>query len=350
VSDALARTQAEQAAAEQQRLQAWTGSLQAVAADLQQQWGRAAAEAVGRQQELLQAVERSVGQVTGLASEQAERTLGDVSRLLDQSQELVRARAGSEALWVEQHGQRMDQLAGLWRSELAALREEENRRGEAAVARLAELEAAVTLHLATLGAALEAPLTRLLQTAAEVPQAAAGVIAQLRLEMSRVAERDNVALQERTLQLERFSALLQAVDQASGEQRAAIEAMVASASSVLEQANSRFVEAIEAQAGQAADMVVQASGSAIELSSLAEAFAASVQQFQASNDKLAASLQNVEASLHKSTARSDEQLAYYVAQAREVIDLTLSSQHGLVDHLRQLQAQPAGPALAERSA
>ena len=27
-----------------------------------------------------------------------------------------------EAVWNEQHGQRMDQLAALWRSELAALR------------------------------------------------------------------------------------------------------------------------------------------------------------------------------------------------------------------------------------
>jgi hypothetical protein len=81
----------------------------------------------------------------------------------------------------------------------------------------------VAQHLATLGAALEAPITRLLQTASEVPQAAAGVISQLREEMSRVAERDNLALQERTVLLEQLGTLLQAVNQASGEQRAAIE-------------------------------------------------------------------------------------------------------------------------------
>jgi hypothetical protein len=52
----------------------------------------------------------------------------------------------------------------------------------------------------------------------------------------------------------------------------------------------------------------------------------------------------VEASLERSTARSDEQLAYYVAQAREVIDLSISSQNDLLENLRTLQVAPAKPA------
>jgi hypothetical protein len=65
-----------------------------------------------------------------------------------------------------------------------------------------------------------------------------------------------------------------------------------------------------------------------------------VQAFQASNDRLTDTLQRIEASLERSTARSDEQLAYYVAQAREVIDLSIASQQGLVEKMRQLQAKP----------
>ena len=42
-------------------------------------------------------------------------------------------------------------------------------------------------------------------------------------------------------------------------------------------------------------------------------------------------------------ARSDEQLAYYVAQAREVIDLSILSQKQIVEDLQQLAA---GRALA----
>jgi cysteine synthase len=174
-----------------------------------------------------------------------------------------------------------------------------------------------------------------------VPQAAAGVLAQLRQEMSAVAGRDNLALQERTDLLRQFGALLQVVNQASGEQRAAIEALVSSAASVLDQAGRQFAQALAAQAGKAADVATHVSASAIELASLGEGFSQGVQLFQASNDKLMETLQRIEASLNQSTARSDEQLAYYVAQAREVIDLSIASQQGLVDNLRQLQGKPA---------
>jgi hypothetical protein len=79
------------------------------------------------------------------------------------------------------------------------------------------------------------------------------------------------------------------------------------------------------------------------LTSVAQAFGHSVQAFQATNDQLVQSLQRVEASIDRSTSRSDEQLAYYVAQAREVIDLSIASQEGLVENLRQLQAKPGKP-------
>ncbi|KQT10484.1 hypothetical protein [Ramlibacter sp. Leaf400] len=363
-------------AAEQQRLEAWTGAL-----------------------------EQRANQVTDRAGAQSRQALEQVSRLLDQSQQLVAARAEAEARWLQEHGERMDKLAvlwrtelgalrteesqrgdaavqrldqvtelwrtelgalrneesqrgeaavqridraaELWRSELGALRQEEGQRGDAAVQRLSELQAAVAQHLATLGAALEAPITRLLNTAAEVPQAAAGVIGQLRQEMSRVAERDNLALQERTVLLERLTALVQSLEQAAGEQRAAVEGMVGSATSVLAQAQERFAKTMETQAGQAAEMAAHVSGSAVEMASVAESFGESVRHFQASHDKLSDTLQRVETSLTRSTARSDEQLAYYVAQAREVIDLSIASQQGLVESLRQLQGKARSAPVAE---
>jgi hypothetical protein len=333
----LARTQTEQAASEQQRLDAWTRSLQAMATELQAEWRRAGEEGMAQQQAVCRSLEQAAAEIAQRTSAQAGRTLDQVAQLVDQSQELVRSRSESESRWIAQHGERMDQLAGLWRSELAALRQQESERGQAAVERLGTLQAAVAQHLATLGAALEAPITRLLHTASEVPQAAAGVIAQLREEMSRVAERDNLALQERSVLLERLGALLQAINQAAGEQRAATEALVESASSVLQQAGTRFAETLDAQGGKAADMAAHIATGALELASLGEAFGQGVQRFQASSDKMIEGLQRVEASLARSTARSDEQLAYYVAQAREVIDLSIASQHGVVENLRQLQ-------------
>lgn len=140
---------------------------------------------------------------------------------------------------------------------------------------------------------------------------------ELRHEMSRLAERDNLALQERTALVEQLGALLQTVNQAGAQ----------------------FSQALDAHTGNAANMAAHITGSALELSSLAEAFGQSVQLFQASNDKLTQSLQHIEASINRSTARSDEQLAYYVAQAREVIDLSIASQEGLFENLRQLQGK-----------
>jgi len=66
-----------------------------------------------------------------------------------------------------------------------------------------------------------------------------------------------------------------------------------------------------------------------------------VQLFSASNDKLLDSLARIEGSIKQSTARSDEQLAYYVAQAREVIDLSISSQQGIVEDMRRLHREAA---------
>ncbi|WP_332812957.1 hypothetical protein [Ramlibacter sp.] len=348
---------------------AYAELARSVGASLQQNLA-ASAQATG--ETLRPIVQSAMGQLVQ-ESQGLQRRLGEVA------QAQAEALAGRFATAEQGHRERMDEMASLWRTELAALRQEEGRRGEAAVhrmgewqataarqlaalreeehqrgdaavRRLSDLQGAVAQHLATLGAALEAPLTRLLDTAAEVPQAAAGVISQLHEEMSRVAGRDNLALQERTVLLERLGALLQSLEQASGEQRTAIDALAGTATSVLEQAQARFGQALDAQAGRATEMAAHVSAGAVQLAGVAESFGESVRRFQASHDKLADTLQRVEASLCRSTERSDEQLAYYVAQAREVIDLSIASQQGLLDSLRQLQGKARPAALAEAGA
>jgi hypothetical protein len=53
----------------------------------------------------------------------------------------------------------------------------------------------------------------------------------------------------------------------------------------------------------------------------------------------------VENAVSQSIQRSDEQLAYYVAQAREVIDLSITSQQGILEDLRRLRnAEPVAKA------
>jgi hypothetical protein len=341
VNEAASRSQSDQVEADRQRLSAWTQALTSMAATLQSEWQNVGAQTLAQQQAVCQTLEKTAGEINQRASHHASQTLGEMTRLLGQSEELIRSRTDSESQWMQQHGERMDQLASTLRTELGALRDDEATRGNAAVERLGELQAALASHLATLGAALETPITRLLQTASEVPQAAAEVIAQLRQEMTRLTERDNVALKERTGLVEQIRALLQTTSQASGEQRAAIESLVGSAAAVMEKAGSQFSEMLGVQAGKVQDVAALVTGSAVELASLGESFNHGIQLFNATNEKLIESLQRIEGTMNQSMARSDEQLAYYVAQAREVIDLSISSQQGIVEDLRQLHSKQA---------
>lgn len=344
ISQTTQQTQANQAAGDAQRLDAWKQSLQEMAQTLASEWQRVGAQTMDQQQAICQALEATAGQITERASQHVSQTLNDVTQLVNQSESMIRSRMESESTWIQAQGDRMDQLANVWRTELQALRDEEATRAQAAVARLDDLQGSVASHLATLGSALEAPLTRLLQTAAEVPQAASEVIGQLRQEMSKLTARDNVALEERTAIMAQMNTLLQSVNQASSQQQAMIESLVTSAAAVLEKAGNQLSESLGTQAGKVAEVAEHVTSSAIELSSLSESFSHGVALFSDSNDKLVNSLQTIEGSIKQSLTRSDEQLAYYVAQAREVIDLSITSQQGIVEDLRKLHSKQAANA------
>lgn len=339
LQDGAAQAQATQASADQQRLAAWQQAMDSTATALAAEWQRVGTQTLAQQQTVCQTLESAAGQITERASQHVSETLASVTQLLSQSEELVRARLASEQQWIASQGERMDQLSTLWRTELQALRDEEAQRGRAAVDRLDTLQAAVAQHLATLGTSLEAPLNRLLQTASEVPQAAAEVIVQLRRDMAHISERDNLALSERTAMMAQFGTLLQSVNEATTQQRAAIESMIQSATSVLQEAGAQFTHALSQQAGQVDEVAARVAASAVELSSLGESFAHGVSLFTETSDKLVGSLHGIENAIGQSLTRSDEQLAYYVAQAREVIDLSISSQQGIVEDLRRLHGK-----------
>jgi ElaB/YqjD/DUF883 family membrane-anchored ribosome-binding protein len=186
----------------------------------------------------------------------ASNTLADISRLVASSEDLMRSRMDAEANWTRQHGERMDQVVTLLRTELGALRDAEAQRGNAAVERLS----------------------------------------QLRIEISNSLARDNVLLEDRSRITETLNALLDTINQAS----------------------------------------THLSSSSVEVSSLGEAFRYGVGSFNDANAKLISGLQRIEGAMDKSMARSDDQMAYYVAQAREIIDLSLMAQREVFEELRQL--------------
>ena len=344
IEEGAARAGADQAAAEQQRLQAWSRALESQAAALQSRWQEVGARTLAQQQAVCDTLERTAAAVSEQTARHASQTVADLARLLAQSEQLAHERLAADTRTAEQQAERLEQLATLLRTELGALREDEAARGQAAVARLGELQSALAAQLATLGAALEAPMTRLMHTAAEVPQAAAGVITQLRAELGQITERDTLALQERAAVMAQIHTLLQAIARTAHDQRSAVESLAASASQVMDQASRQFADTLGAQAGRSEAVAAQVAGSAIELASLGEAFQHGVTLFSASNEQLTAGLQRIEAALERAIARSDEQLAYYVEQAREVIDLSIASQQGVLEDLRRLHGRPAAAA------
>jgi hypothetical protein len=155
---------------------------------------------------------------------------------------------------------------------------------------------------------LQREVAQLMQVASEAPRAAAEVVAELRQTHSEGMVRDNATLEERSRTLGALRHVLDAVD---------------------------------AQTGKMATVTAQITGSAVEVASLGESFGLAVQLFSESNRQLGTQLERIEVALGKSAARSDEQLAYYVAQAREVIDLSILSQKQIVEDLQRLSADRA---------
>jgi len=331
----------ELASAEAQRLDAWQAGLQSLSASLQTHWQTAGEQYLAQQQQICDSLGQTAAQIRSDAQAHAHQTTSEIARLMASNEALVQARLAAEAASATQHQQRAEELAALLRTELGALREQEAQRADAAVARLAELQTAVTQHLSTLGTALEAPITRLIETASEAPKAAAEVIGQLRQEISVSVARDNALLEERTRILETLSTLLDAINHASTEQRSVIDALVTSSKASLQEASEGFQAHVASESGKLGEIAAQVTASAVDVASLGETLAFAVRTFNDSNEKLMASLQGIEAALAQSMTRSDEQLAYYVAQAREIIDLSIGSQKDVLEALQQRQTQEA---------
>jgi hypothetical protein len=153
--------------------------------------------------------------------------------------------------------------------------------------------------------------------------------------------RDNALLEERTRILNTLSTLLDAINHASTEQRGVIDAMVQSSQATLSLASDQFKEQVALETDKLGGIAAQVTVSAVDVASLGETLGFAVRSFSETNEKLMANLQRIEQAIGKSMTRSDEQLAYYVAQAREIIDLSISSQKDVLEALQQRQSEGA---------
>lgn len=330
-----------------------TENVTTLTTELSEQLQQSGKQAISQQQQIVSSLDKTVNSVIENAQHSSSQTLSEINRLLMTSEDLIKTRIETETAWLTSHEQRMDQLALSLRSELTLLRDDEMERGQVAIQRLTALESSVAIHLASLGQALEEPMTHLIKLASETPRAAAEVIGQLREEISNNIERDNSLLDERRILIEKLDVASESFSDSSTQQLASIEKLVDSSADVLKEISIQFNSNITTEISKVSEVADNFSVSAVEISSLGEAFTLAVNLFNESNNKLMESLNHIEQSLEKSNTRSDEQLGYYVAQAREVIDYSVLTQKEIFDEIRQLNLSdihtPVNEATAEVS-
>ncbi|MFY3135424.1 DUF802 domain-containing protein [Achromobacter xylosoxidans] len=390
--------QAALASRDEARLAAWHASLGAMATELGREWRQAGEQTAARHQELEQLLARTAQDLTAQTQAQAalleslsarlETAAGGVTQAWTEAQarqELANEKLASDnqqalttaAAAFEQHSASLLQTLGqsqaglqaelaardqerlaAWTGELGRMAEALRHEWEQAGARSAALQQEICATLAQTAQDIAtqteahasgtiAEIGQLVQAASEAPRAAAEVIGELRQKLSDSLAYDNAMLEERNRLLDTLATLLDAVNHASSEQRSAVDALVSSSSDLLDRIGAQFTEQVESETARLDDVAAQVTSGAAEVASLGEAFGAAVRLFGESNDKLVAHLERIEAALDKSIARGDEQLAYYVAQAREVVDLSTMSQKQIVENLRDLASQRAATAGAQ---
>ena len=149
-------------------------------------------------------------------------------------------------------------------------------------------------------------------------------------------ERDNALLEERTRIMQELAGLTETLQASTAAQGKAIEDLVSNSSSTLAAVGQQFHATLSGETSRLSDITADVADSAADMASLGEAFGLAVQLYSESNSQLMDNLSRIEASMEKSTERSDEQMSYYVAQAREIIDQSMLSQREIIEELRRL--------------
>ena len=333
--------QSELASRDEQRLAAWNASLAAIAAKLGDEWAQTSADHTSRQQAIIDALAQSASDIGA-----------QTSTFEQHSASLLNTMRESHAGLQTELASRDEQRLAAWNASLASmaatLRDEWAQASAQAASRqqdicdtLARTANDITTHAQAHASDTINEISRLVQAASEAPKAAAEVVAELRQRLSDSMVRDTAMLEERSRLLATLETLLDAVNHASTEQRSAVDALVGTSADLLERVGARFNDTVDAETRKLDAVAAQVTAGAVEVASLGDAFGMAVHAFGESNDKLLSHLQRIEAALEKSLVRSDEQLEYYVAQAREVIDLSMMSQKQIVEDLQQLAGRRA---------
>lgn len=316
-----------------QLLEGMASRIDAAVAEAARGWGDALAQQQATNASLVERQQQALLAVGAGFETQAASLVSAVSQSHEALQATLEQRDDERlAAW----GASLEAIAARASQQWERTGEQLSARQQAVCDALAHSAEAISASTRSHASETIAEMSRLVEAASEAPRAAAEVGAEMRQKLSDSMVRDTAMLEERSHLLGTLETLLDAVNHASTEQRSAVDALVSTSAELLERIGSRFNDQVDAQAERLGAMSAQVAAGAAEVASLGEAFGAGVASFGQSNDALMERLQQIAAALDASLARSDEQLAYYVAQAKEVIDLSMASQQQIVEDLRRV--------------
>ena len=237
---AAAALQAELAARDQDRLQAWTATLESMTAALRQEWQQAGAEAASRQREICDALSLAAQTISEQARTQASGTLAEINRLVDAAADAPKAALALQDELAARDRERLDAWSGSLAEMTAALRQEWQQAGADAANRQREICDALALAAQRISEQTQAQasgtlaeINRLVDAAADAPKAALALQGEL-------AARDRERLDAWSGSLAEMAAALrqewqQAGADAASRQREICDALLLAAQDISEQ-------------------------------------------------------------------------------------------------------------------
>ncbi|KVN43959.1 DUF802 domain-containing protein [Burkholderia ubonensis] len=336
-----ANLQTELASRDEQRLATWSASLAEMAAKLSDEWAQTSVNHTIRQQAICDALAKTAADIGAQTTTFEQHSASLLNTMRESHANLQTELASRDEQRLAAWSASLAEMAAKLSDEWAQTSAQAASRQQDICDTLARTANDITAQAQAHASDTIAEISRLVQAASEAPKAAAEVVAELRQRLSDSMVRDTAMLDERSRLLATLETLLDAVNHASTEQRGAVDALVRTSADLLDRVGARFNDTVDAETRKLDAVAAQVTAGAVEVASLGDAFGMAVQVFGESNDKLLSHLQRIEAALEKSLARSDEQLEYYVAQAREVIDLSMMSQKQIVEDLQQLAGRRA---------
>ena len=321
---------------EKERAEQWSQLIKGLTQEVSDTWTEKSGAVLAENSKLVEKLASEREQILLDNQQHSLKVQEEFSKLIAASDALIEQRAKNEETWLASFKSRMDELSSQLTSDLKSLHSQEEQRAESATESMNALQQQFAKQLDDLGQSLEQPMTRLIATASETPKAAAEVIAQLRTEISNNVERDNKLLEERQKIMQELDVLAGSLTQSSESQREAIASLVGTSTEMLDNISERFDQHVGSEVGKLSEAADELANNASEMTVMGDVFANAMTSFTESNSALTESLDKIELALKNSSERNNEQLSYYVAQARELIDHSVMSQKAMFDELREI--------------